>query len=345
MQQRLDGGRWELIAEFVEIESGKRAKRPQLDAALAVCKKHNAELVVAKLDRLSRNVSFLLKLIESGVEVLFADLPELNGAIGNFVLITMANVAELEAGLISERTKAALKAAKARGVRLGRHGAEVLAPKYRKEALQRAKQLETIIRELREKGYSLNRIAAELNKRKVPTPRGGRWDHSSVRNVVRRLMNIGPEPLDHTLVSFALLHRTARVRCSRNFSYRNRVCLIRRGPPRGPHMSYAKPLLMSRGAAASCQQHPARMSLSGEQRSHVAAAYEKAAADPSLPGFAKKADWFRLLARVGEKKERAALIASERKQTAQESLPNPFWFWGLQAHGDEGWQGAFYSAT
>ena len=115
-------------------------------------------------------------------------------------------------------------------------------------------------------------------------------------------------------------------------------------------MTYAKPLVMSASAAASCQQHPARMSLSAEQRSHIAAAYEKAAADPSLPAhtrraFAKKADWFRLLACVGEKKERAALIASEAKQTAQESLPNPFWFWGLQAHGDEGWQVAFHRAS
>ena len=183
--ERLNGGRWQLVAEFVEVESGKRASRPKLDAAIAACKKHKAKLIVAKLDRLSRNVAFLLKLIDAGVEVLFADLPELNGAMGKFVLITMANVAELEAGLISERTKAALKAAKARGVRLGRHGAEVLAPKYRKEAIQRAKQLAPIIRELR--GYSLSRIAAELNKRKVTTPRGGRWDHSSVRNVLQRL--------------------------------------------------------------------------------------------------------------------------------------------------------------
>jgi len=108
VQQRLNGGRWQLVAEFVEIESGKRARRPQLDAALAACKKHKAKLVVAKLDRLSRNVSFLLKLIDSGVDVLFADLPELNGAMGGFMLTTMASVAELEAGLISERTKAAL---------------------------------------------------------------------------------------------------------------------------------------------------------------------------------------------------------------------------------------------
>jgi DNA invertase Pin-like site-specific DNA recombinase len=132
-------------------------------------------------------VSFLLKLIDSGVEVLFADLPELNGAMGRFMLTTMASVAELEAGLISERTKAALAAAKARGKRLGRHGAEVLAPRLREEARQRAKKLEPLMRELQEKGFSQNRIAAELNKRKVPTPRRGRWDHSSVRNVLNRL--------------------------------------------------------------------------------------------------------------------------------------------------------------
>ena len=99
---RLNGGRWQIVGEFAEVESGKRASRPQLDAAIAACKKHKAKLIVAKLDRLSRNVSFLLKLIEAGVEVLFADLPELNGAMGKFVLITMANVAELEAGLRRE---------------------------------------------------------------------------------------------------------------------------------------------------------------------------------------------------------------------------------------------------
>lgn len=187
VQQRLDRGRWQLIAEFLEIESGKRARRPQLDAALAACKKHKAKLVVAKLDRLSRNVSFLLKLIDSGVEVFFADLPELNGAMGRFMLTTMASVAELEAGLISERTKAALKAAKARGVRLGRYGAEVLAPKFKEEARRRAVELTSVIAELRSKDLSLAQMAAELNRRKVATPRGGRWDHSSVRNVLKRL--------------------------------------------------------------------------------------------------------------------------------------------------------------
>jgi DNA invertase Pin-like site-specific DNA recombinase len=187
VQQRLNGGPWQLVAEFVEIESGRRAMRPQLDAALVACKKHKAKLVVAKLDRLSRNVSFLLKLIDSGVEVLFADLPELNGAMGRFMLTTMASVAELEAGLVSERTKAALKAAKVRGVKLGRYGAEVLAPQYRAEARQRAQELQPIIAELKSKGLSLAKIAGELNKRKIATPRGGRWDHSSVRNVINRL--------------------------------------------------------------------------------------------------------------------------------------------------------------
>jgi DNA invertase Pin-like site-specific DNA recombinase len=97
------------------------------------------------------------------------------------------SVAELEAGLVSERTKAALKAAKVRGIKLGRYGAEVLAPQYRAEARQRAQELQPIIAELKTKGLSLAKIAGELNKRKVVTPRGGRWDHSSVRNVLNRL--------------------------------------------------------------------------------------------------------------------------------------------------------------
>jgi hypothetical protein len=116
-------------------------------------------------------------------------------------------------------------------------------------------------------------------------------------------------------------------------------------------MSYAKPLSMRVDAAAArYQRHPAPISLRAEQHYLIAAAYEKAAADLSLPGrtraaFARKADWFRLLARVGEKKELAALLASQANRKAQEPLPNPFWFWGLQAHGDEGWQGDFYRTT
>ena len=102
-------------------------------------------------------------------------------------------------------------------------------------------------------------------------------------------------------------------------------------------MNYAEPLP---------QRHPARMPLSPEQHSHIAAAYDKAAFDTSLPAytrvaFAKKATWFRLLARIGEKKERAALP----KQKAQEPQPNAFRFWGLQRHGEAGWEGTFYKAS
>jgi len=100
-------------------------------------------------------------------------------------------------------------------------------------------------------------------------------------------------------------------------------------------MSYAKPLSMRVDAAAArSQRNPARISLRAEQHHLIAAAYQKAAADMSLPGhtraaFARKADWFRLLARVGEKKKLAALLANDANQKAHEPLPNPFWFWGL----------------
>ena len=108
-------------------------------------------------------------------------------------------------------------------------------------------------------------------------------------------------------------------------------------------MYYAELL---RSAVALPQRHSARMFLRPEQQFHIAAAYDKAAFDTSLPAhtraaFARKTDWFRLLAHVGEKKEQAALA----KQKAQEPQPNPFWFWGLQSHGDEGWEGTFYRAS
>jgi DNA invertase Pin-like site-specific DNA recombinase len=128
----------------------------------------------------------LLTLLESGVEVLFADLPDVTGAMGKFIL-THAAVAELEAGLIGERTKAALAAAKQRGVRLGSYGAETLAPKYRAEAKVRAEQLAPLIRDFQKRGYTMRGIAAELEKRKVQTPRGGSWHPQLVKRIVERL--------------------------------------------------------------------------------------------------------------------------------------------------------------
>ena|SRR5690349_5686449 len=109
-------GTRELVAEFTEVESGKRADRPQLVAALDLCRRQRAVLVTAKLDRLARNVAFIANLMESGVEVTAIDMPSAN----KLTLHILAAIAEHEREMISARTKAALAAARARGVRLGR---------------------------------------------------------------------------------------------------------------------------------------------------------------------------------------------------------------------------------
>src|SRR5207248_11540648 len=111
----LNGGSWQLVQEFVEVESGKRADRPQLAAALAACRKHKAKLVIAKLDRLSRNLPFVATLMESGVEFVAVDNPHAN----KLTIHILAAVAQHEREMISERTKAALAAARARGTQLG----------------------------------------------------------------------------------------------------------------------------------------------------------------------------------------------------------------------------------
>lgn len=179
----LNGGSWELVGEFVEVESGKRKNRPQLTAALAAAKKAKAVLVIAKLDRLARNLHFISGLMESGVEFVAVDNPTAN----RLTVQILAAVAEDEARRISERTKAALAAAKERGVKLGANGAR-LAQDNRKKAEARAQSLAPIIAEIREAGISTVRgIADELNARKVATPRGGKWHVASVQRVLKRL--------------------------------------------------------------------------------------------------------------------------------------------------------------
>jgi DNA invertase Pin-like site-specific DNA recombinase len=183
-------GRGEVVAEFVEVESGKRAERPQLAQALVDAKRTGAVLLIAKLDRLARNVAFIANLLESGVEVTAADMPEAN----RFVLHIMAAVAEQEACAISERTKAALAAAKARGVRLGwsnpkrafeqRQAANKGAAVNRARALTHAENVLPVIKQIRAGGASLRQMAAELNARGIKTARGGKWHATTVRNIL-----------------------------------------------------------------------------------------------------------------------------------------------------------------
>ncbi len=198
----LNGGRWTLLAEYVETESGRRADRPQLAKALAHAKAIGATVVFAKLDRLSRNVDLLRSLVASDVDLVFCDLPHVPaGAMGRFLLTQMASVAELEAGLISERTKAALAAAKARGVKLGNpNGARALRGKQtgnreavaalKAKAQRHAANLKNIVEELRGDGVtSVRSIAAALNEKGALTPRGGQWHPTSAARLLARLAN------------------------------------------------------------------------------------------------------------------------------------------------------------
>jgi DNA invertase Pin-like site-specific DNA recombinase len=185
VRDRLNGGNWKLVASFTEVESGRRKGRPELLKALAAAKRHGAKLIVARLDRLARNARFLLTLLDSGVEVLFCDLPHIPGAMGRFVVTQMAAVAELEAGLVSERTIAGLAAAKRKGVKLGTYGV-TLAAANRKAALDRARKLAPTLRDLKERGMTLREIAKHLTRRKVPSPRGGSWSPATVLRMLHR---------------------------------------------------------------------------------------------------------------------------------------------------------------
>jgi DNA invertase Pin-like site-specific DNA recombinase len=185
----LNGGRWKLIAEFVEVESGKRDDRPRLAEALALCRLHNAVLVIAKLDRLSRDAYFLLGLQKAGVRFVAGDMPEAN----EMVVGIMAVVAQAERKMISTRTKGALAAAKARGRRLGNPGnlrnedAGRIRGRARRTAIaqERSKDLAPIIADIRAAGASsLRQIAAGLNARNIPTARGGWWSAVQVKRVL-----------------------------------------------------------------------------------------------------------------------------------------------------------------
>jgi DNA invertase Pin-like site-specific DNA recombinase len=179
-----------IAAEFVEVESGRRKDRPQLAAALAACRTGRATLVIAKLDRLARNVAFVSNLMESGVEFVAADMP----AVNRLTVHILAAVAEEEARMISARTKAALAAASARGVQLG--SPRVLARDAAVSAKGNAVQVEDARRRAaavlpyiegarRAGAATLAEIAEALMARGVPAPRGGRrWAPAQVRRVM-----------------------------------------------------------------------------------------------------------------------------------------------------------------
>jgi DNA invertase Pin-like site-specific DNA recombinase len=182
----LNGGKWELVEEVVEVESGKRNDRPELPRALSLCRVHGATLLVAKLDRLARNVAFISALMEAGVDFVAVDLPQAN----KLTVHIMAAMAEYEAGAISTRTKAALAAAKARGTKLGgyRWAIETVACKGNAESVKvwagqaskRASDLMPLVEAIKAEGAtSLRQIADELNRRGIKTARGGQW--SAVR--------------------------------------------------------------------------------------------------------------------------------------------------------------------
>lgn len=193
-----------LTPTFVEVESGRRADRPELAKALSRCRATGATLLVAKLDRLSRNARFLLSVVEGTGDagVIFLDVPTLPaGPIGKFMLTQMAAVAELEAGLIASRTKAALAAAKARGKTLGgvrpgqrvpdaeagRRGAAASVEARQRKADHAAHRALPVVAQMRAEGASLTAIAEALQARGVSTPRkGGTWTATAVRRVLLR---------------------------------------------------------------------------------------------------------------------------------------------------------------
>jgi DNA invertase Pin-like site-specific DNA recombinase len=189
----LNGGKYYLVSEIVEVESGKRSDRPELARALSLCRLHRATLLVAKLDRLARNVAFISALMASGVKFVAVDLPQAN----DLTVHIMAAMAEYEAKAISARTKAALAAAKARGTVLGglrwditRVGAQGRKASLRTRRANAAKYLADVLPVILEKqrqgAATFRAVAKALNADGTPAPRGGEWSGVQVKRILDR---------------------------------------------------------------------------------------------------------------------------------------------------------------
>ena len=193
-----------VAAEYRETESGKVSARPELARALAHAKRTGCVLVVAKLDRLARDTRFVLEVLDSGAAIAFCDMPDMQGPQARLMLTQFSAFAEYEAALISQRTKAALAAAKARGVKLG--NPKGAAPLLRYHARRRARgeplpgtiaaqhaafervaDMQPLLRELAAEGFTSRRaIADELNERGVQAPRGGKWHPTGVSRLLAK---------------------------------------------------------------------------------------------------------------------------------------------------------------
>lgn len=173
-----------ILDEYVEIESGKVRDRPQLAAAIAACRKRKATLLIAKLDRLSRNVAFVANLLDGDVEFLALDCPYAN----KLMIHILAAFAEHERDMISQRTRAALAAAKARGVILGENG-RTLAAKAADEALEAAEAYRSVVARILDGGRCANarQLAIRLNTAGIASRAGGRWHATSAIRLMKRL--------------------------------------------------------------------------------------------------------------------------------------------------------------
>lgn len=177
----------ELVAEFTEIESGKKKNRPELTEAIKLCKRQKATLIIAKLDRLARNVHFVSGLMESRVDFLACDNPHAN----RLMVHMLAAFAEHEREMISQRTKEGLQAAKARGVVLGGHS-KTLSQKNRQQADSFARGMAESIQQIpKERRQTIAGLTQELNARQIPTAKGGRWHRQSVYRLLARYSKLG----------------------------------------------------------------------------------------------------------------------------------------------------------